>query len=54
MCRSGALGGTRLATFGARVRCVEVERNTATNPKFFDGTVVEDACRAEVEAHAVA
>jgi predicted TIM-barrel fold metal-dependent hydrolase len=27
---------------------------TGTNPKFFDGTVVEDACRAEVEAHAVA
>lgn len=25
---------------------------TGTNPKFFDGTVVEDACRAEVEAHA--
>ncbi len=26
---------------------------TGTNPKFFDGTVVEDACRAEIEAHAV-
>jgi hypothetical protein len=54
MCRLGALGGTRLATFGARVRCVKVERKTGTNPKFFDGAVVEDACGAEVEAHAVA
>ena len=25
---------------------------TGTNPKFFDGTVVEDASRAEVEAYA--
>jgi hypothetical protein len=26
---------------------------TGTNPKLFDGTVVEDACRAEIDAHAV-
>jgi hypothetical protein len=26
---------------------------TGANPKFFDGTAVEDACRAEVESHAM-
>jgi hypothetical protein len=29
MCRSGARGGARLAIFGARVRCADVERGSA-------------------------
>jgi hypothetical protein len=29
MCRTGALGGAPLVTFGARVRCTEVERRSA-------------------------
>jgi predicted TIM-barrel fold metal-dependent hydrolase len=40
--------------FRAFVFTNTVQLYTAANPKFFDGTVVEDACRSEIEAETTA